>query len=208
MQKAVEERWPGLERPLLACLPDAQSLEWLSPLREDDFAEYRDGSFLRRLRLERLESELKAFWPTKGPQWDALARADTGQIVLVEAKAHIAEFCSPGSQASELSLAKIRRALAWLGDRLGSRERDVARWHETFYQYTNRLAHLAWLRHHGVDAWLALVGFVDDHEMPGFTTPEAWKAAYAVAEAALGIPAQHGLSKFVIHIYPSVKGGA
>ena len=91
---------------------------WVSPLRTDEFAAYRDASFLRRLGLDDLDDSLAEFWPRRGPQWDALGRTDRA-VVLVEAKAHIPEFISPASQASGASLTKITNAFAKVQSELG-----------------------------------------------------------------------------------------
>ncbi|MEZ5743259.1 MAG: hypothetical protein R3D89_05905 [Sphingomonadaceae bacterium] len=80
----------------------------------------------------------------------------------------------------------------------------AASWHRKFYQYTNRLAHLAWLRENDVDAKLVMVNFVGDADMPGETTEAAWHAAYMAAEYALGIARRHRLSEHVLHVYPDV----
>jgi hypothetical protein len=70
------------------------ALEWLSPLESDDFSEYRDAGFLQRLGVELAKRPLVTFWPTGGPVWDGLARAQNGACVLIEAKAHIPEMAS------------------------------------------------------------------------------------------------------------------
>ena len=49
-------------------------IKWLSPLKKNDFAEYSDLDFLRILKLDRLEQELKNFWPNRGSHWDGLGR--------------------------------------------------------------------------------------------------------------------------------------
>lgn len=204
MQKSVADRWSSLEAPILAAWPNARSLTWLSPLEEDQFAEYRDVAWLRRVGLPELVRSLPDFWPTRGPQWDALARTDAGGVVLVEAKAHIGEFCSPPSQASPVSFAKIAAALNSTAAALEVAETSQPEWLRHFYQYANRMAHLLWLRDQGVDAKLALVGFVHDDRMPGRTTREAWQAAYLIADRILGLPKRHRLSKHIIHVYPPV----
>jgi len=204
IQRAVAERWDDLEAPVLACLSGAHSLEWLSPLPEDEFAEYRDAAFLRKLGLERLAASLADFWPRRGPQWDALATSDAGHILLVEAKAHIGEFVSPPSQASPESLNQIRRALTETAGALSVAEENKDGWSRHFYQYANRLAHLNWMRGHGADAKLVLVGFVHDDDMPGRTTREAWQAAYLIANSVLGLRAQHPLAAHIIHVHPEV----
>lgn len=206
LQRAVAERWDDLAEPLLAALPGAAAIEWRSPLADDDFAEYRDGAFLRRLDLGHLADDLAHFWPRRGPQWDGLARSDGGHVLLIEAKAHIGEFCSPASQASADSRALITASLEATAASLGVASASIPGWGRHFYQYANRLAHLRWLRDRGVDAKLVLVGFVHDDTMPGRTTREAWEAAYLLADHVLGLPARHALARHVIHVHPSVEG--
>ena len=203
IQRAIAENWPSLEAPILARLPAAKHLEWLSPLADDDFAEYRDGSFLELLGLGALKSELAEFWPAGGPQWDALARTDNGEILLIEAKAHIAEMCSPGTSAGPKSRAVISERLAACAGRLGAR-RQHAPWTDYFYQLANRLAHLQFLHDHGVPAHLVLVNFLNDTEMGGPATLEAWQAAYQVAFHVMGLSKSHALSKYVIEVFPVV----
>jgi hypothetical protein len=206
MQRAVADRWDDLEGPLLAAMPGAGTIEWLSPLAEDHYAEYRDASFLGQLKLGHLSDDLARFWPSLGPQWDGLARSDKGHVILAEAKAHIGEFCSPGSQAAGSSLVKIKASLLRAALAMGVDPEDAARWHRQFYQYTNRLAHLFWLREHGVEAKLVLIGLIHDDDMPGTTTPEAWQAAYRVANFALGLAEGHPLARHIIHVHPDVRG--
>jgi hypothetical protein len=204
IQRAVERRSSELERPILDRIKGAGGIEWLSPLRNDDFAEYRDEAFLNRLDLTEHVLGLEQFWPKRGPQWDALGRTMSGEILLVEAKAHIGEFCSPASQASKDSLLMIRSSLKAAAMAIGVPASKAESWHGEFYQYCNRLAHLWWLRDQDIKAWLILVGFCGDADMPGDTTKEAWEAAYQVADFALGIPKNHPLKKYVVHVHPNV----
>lgn len=53
-----------------------RSNTWLSPLQDDDYAEYRDAEFLHRLGLDELVPSLKQFWPRSGPEWDALSKSE------------------------------------------------------------------------------------------------------------------------------------
>ena len=207
LQIAVEQDWSDLSEPILAALPPGRSIRWLSPCVDDEYSEYRDSSFLERLGLERLSGSLHEFWPRRGAVWDGLARTDEGEYLIVEAKAHIGEFCSGECKAeSPNSIAQIKNALEWTAGQLGTNDLFVTVGFTAFYQYANRLAHLAWLRGQGVEAFLVLVGFVDDADMPGHTTPAAWEAAYLVADKALGISRGHPLSSFIIHAHPTVKG--
>src|SRR3954468_12280315 len=72
-------------------------ITWLSPVASDDYAEYRDDAFLERLDITLPVRGLSSWWPRGGPQWDALGRAESGEVVLVEAKAHLNELYSPAS---------------------------------------------------------------------------------------------------------------
>lgn len=202
IQRAVEERWPALDGAILQKLAGATEIEWRSPLRADDFAEYRDADFLERLGLGHLAEALAAFWPRRGPQWDALGRSDAGHILLVEAKAHIGEFCTPGTSAGPASRAVIQARLAEVADALGATPGRP--WADLFYQLANRLAHLHFLRAQGVPAFLVLVGFLDDRDMDGPSGAETWVAAYQLAAYALGLPTRHALSPFIVHAFPAV----
>ena len=149
IQRAVNRRPEVLDDTLCRRL-GAASVTWLSPHRDDAFAEYRDGAFLDLLGAGDLRDDLAAFWPARGPQWDALGRSDRGDLLLVEAKAHVGEMFSPATGASAGSRERIEAALSDTAAALGARPR--ASWSEVFYQYANRLAHLAFLRARGRQA--------------------------------------------------------
>ena len=196
LQRAIEHR-PDLLQPA-----ELARIEWISPIRADDFAEYRDGDFLSAVGLPHLTDELSAFWPKRGPQWDALGRV-SNTVVLVEAKAHIGEFLSPPSQASAASRAKIDAAFGSVRAALGVTTKTD--WAEVFFQYANRIAHLWFLREKGVSAELLFVSFLNDTVMDGPSTAETWEAAFAVANHALGLGKAHGLARHIRHIYPDAR---
>ncbi len=173
-------------------------------MEADAYAEYRDGEFLDLLGLSHLREPLKDFWPERGPQWDALGQLDGGGVLLVEAKAHIGEMCSPGSAAGAASLARIAARLDKVAEALGA-SATRAPWTTHFYQLANRIAHLHFLRSHGVDAWLVLVNFLGDADMSGPQTAEAWAAAYSVASHVMGLGKRHGLSRYILEVYPDVR---
>lgn len=200
IQRAVNQRWPSLEQPILQAT-SATSLRWTSPLSTDDYAEYRDGGFLDAIDQSALREALTAFWPARGPQWDALGVTSGGDVLLVEAKAHIAEMCSPGTAASAVSRARIEAALDDVAGRLGAKA-NRASWCDHFYQLGNRIAHLDFLRRNGVPAWLVLVNFVGDREMGGPESEEAWESAYKVAFHVMGLGSRHALSPYLLHVYP------
>ena len=195
LQRAVNRR------PDLLAHRSLGQVEWLSPLASDDYAEYRDRSFLRLVGLDRLANDLAAFWPARGPQWDALGTAGD-LVVLVEAKAHLREMLSPPSAAGAASLARIEKALEAAKAALGAT--GEARWTQVYYQLANRIAHLHFLRDRGVDARLLLVGFVGDDDVGGPASAAEWDDAYRVAFGTLGLHERHSLSPFIHHMHPDV----
>ena len=182
--------------------PDTD-IEWLSPLESEDYAEYRDQAFVKKLRLNLDNRPLSEFWPLRGPVWDGLARTSTGEVLLVEAKAHIPEMVTPASQASKLSLERIEKALAETRRVLAPR--TTVSWTGTFYQYTNRLAHLYFLR--GINrkkVRLVFLYFIGDSDVRGPDSREKWEGAIQVTEAYLGL-GRHKLSQYVHHAFVDVS---
>jgi hypothetical protein len=196
LQQAVESA-PALLQP-----PRWPALEWRSPRRTDDFAEYMDAGFLEVLGLGHLGPALAGFWPRSGPRWDGLA-VFPGGVVLVEAKAHIAEAistpCAAGPDSARMIADSLMRAKRALG------ADDRSDWTRVLYQYANRLAHLWFLREQGVDARLLFVDFLNDAERGGPAHAESWAAAYAMADHALGLPAAHPLRGAIAHVHPDVR---
>lgn len=172
-----------------------EAITWLSPRAEDEYAEYQDQDFLDHLNLELPKVPLADFWPSGGPCWDALGKSETGKVFLVEAKAHISEMLSTGTGARNDSLQKIRVSLDKTKDFLNSRsERD---WSSTFYQYTNRLAHLYLLRElNGLPAYLVYVYFLNDEDMNGPKSVDEWSGALSLLKSCLGI-GRHRLDKYI-----------
>ncbi len=203
IQRSAAERWPSLEAPILA-KTGASTLRWHSPLAIDAFAEYRDEAFLGLIGALNLADALHGFWPGRGPQWDAVGQTDRDAIVMVEAKAQVAELLSPPTAASDDSRRRIERVLDDVAERIAPGRRR-ARWTEHFYQLAIRLAHLDFLRRNKVDAWLMLVDYVGDEDVGGPQSAEAWDAAYAVAFHVMGLPKRHALSPYILHVRPDVR---
>jgi hypothetical protein len=177
---------------------------WVSPLKQDEFAEYRDTAFLERINLQELSEGLKKFWPQNGPQWDALGRTSDGKAsFLVEAKANIPElvsFCGATDKDSlstiSESLAETQRWLKCIGPKID--------WKCGCYQYANRLAHLYFLREKaGKEAHLIFLYFVaDPTHIP--TSCEAWNSALKLQRKLLGLSAKKLTGK-VIDIFISTN---
>jgi hypothetical protein len=158
-------------------------IHWVSPLAADKYTEYRDSEFLERVGFGHLAPQLRAFWPQRGPCWDALARIEGG-CLLIEAKSHVPEIYGGGCGASPRSRQKIQSAFdatkAWLGV---SREVD---WIGRLYQSANRYASLYFLREiAGVQAFLVNVYFVGDPRTP--LTRVDWNIAIEGVNRELGL---------------------
>ena len=164
-----------------------ENIRWCSPIQEDDFAEYYDDSFLERLDLRDLKVPLADFWPRRGARWDALAKTDTGKVILVEAKAYIEEGVDYGSKArNPSSIAKISKSLH--ESKKAFSATDDASWDAPFYQYTNRLAHLYFLRKlNNIDAYLVFLYFANAPDVSNPCTEGEWLGAERLIKKAIGL---------------------
>lgn len=195
LQVLVNLRTELLNNAIRQRLPvSAAGIDWRSPLFSDHYAEYRDQSFLDRLAESpyyrapsKPQHDLSDFWPRFGPQWDALAVTANGQVLLVEAKAHIPEMVTAPTQArGESALRQIQQSLGVVKSFVNSRA--PADWSTSFYQYANRLAHLYWMREvNGHDAYLVNLFFINDREMNGPRSTAEWEAAIRLQEVFLGV---------------------
>ncbi len=199
-----------LNRELVRQLkPTPNAIDWLSPLESDEYAEYLDDDFIDRLGIQLDQTPLKSFWPRSGPRWDGLGKTSSSQVLLVEAKAHIKELNSPATGARGRSLTKICESLE--STKQFIRAKSAADWSTCFYQYTNRLAHLYFLREkNGVDAFLVFLCFLNAEEMAAADTivpktREEWETSILLLERLLGIPSKHKLSPYIIHVFIDVR---
>jgi hypothetical protein len=178
-----------------------EKIEWLSPLKEDDYAEYRDEAFLERLGVKLQLYPLKDFWPSRGPQWDGLGKSSSGKLFLVEAKSHIPELISTFKGTNKASIDKILNSLEETKKQFGVKA-DYD-WTKPFYQYVNRLAHIYLLRKNKRDAWLVNVYFVNDSEMKGPESADEWKGAIRLLHRCLGIK-EYLILKWVVDVFVDV----
>lgn len=113
LQVAVNRAPVSINGPLLEALkrPDTTSIDWLSPLEHEGFLEYQDQPFIDRFTLPALKRPLSDFWPASGARWDGLAKASSGELLLVEAKANIKELVTSATGATGAGLGKIRASL-------------------------------------------------------------------------------------------------
>lgn len=172
-------------RELFGWSPE-ERIYWLSPIEEDEYAEYYDQEFLDRLGLKNLKVPLARFWPRSGARWDGLARTDSGKLILVEAKAYIEEGVDYGSQAGQKSLAIIQAALR--AAKTDFNASANAPWEAPFYQYANRLAHLYFLNKlNGLDAYLVFLYFADAPDVPKPCTASEWQGSERLIKKCLGL---------------------
>jgi hypothetical protein len=161
-----------------------KDIQWVSPLPTDNYSEYRDSEFLKRIGLGHLTPRLQEFWPQRGPCWDALAQIEGG-CLLIEAKSHVQEIYGGGcGSTSPRSREMIRKAFeatkTWLG------VSPDADWMGPLYQSANRYASLYFLREIArVQAFLVNIYFIGDPRTP--TTREDWGAAIESVNRELGL---------------------
>jgi hypothetical protein len=179
----------AVSRALAACGKNVPSVRWTAPLEAELFKEPFDRAFLVALGLEDAAEALRQFWPSGGPNWDALAVLGNGArrdgVLLIEAKSYPEEVHGSGCQATnQKSIETIERSLLaaqkWFG---ATTESD---WTGRLYQYANRLAHVYFLRQElGVDAWLVNLCFTDDMTTRP-TTAEHWEQVLPTFKRDLG----------------------
>ncbi len=178
-------------------------IKWLSPLSKDNYSEYQDTDFIKKIELDEKEIKLNQFWPLRGPQWDALAITNEKSILLFEAKANIPEIVTPACSASQKSKVLIDKSLKQTKEYLGINN-DID-WSGKFYQYTNRLTHLYFLRILcKKPAYLIFIYFINDASVNGPSSETEWKAALQVMYSYLGI-GRHKLSKYIANIFIDVN---
>jgi hypothetical protein len=124
-------------------------------------------------------------------------------VLLVEAKSH------PREVAGSLSVCRaVGRNRARMSDALARAKKTFgaaseADWLGECYQYANRMAHLAFVLDHGVEAWLVFTYFVRDTSWTdGPKTREEWQPAIRRVEALLGLLPGHPREDRIIRVYP------
>jgi len=193
-----------LDDPIIEKLKvNTEKINWLSPLKSDGYAEYRDDDFLKILGIEEHKEKLHKFWPKRGPQWDALGEFDNKKCCfIVEAKANIEEMISKTKASSQKSIDKIRNSLYETQNYLNCK--PIVDWESYLYQYANRIAHLYFLRCIcNVNAYLVFLYFLNDYTHIS-TTRKEWDVAINLHKQFLGLK-RHKLQKYIAEIFIDVN---
>lgn len=154
-----------------------------------------------------IQQAWRQFWPQGAGihNWDAVARLrldGQAEWLLVEAKAHSAELVSNCGAKSRTSLVQIDAALAQTKTALGVAARHD--WLTMYYQFSNRLAALHFLRSQGIPARLLFIYFTGDRSGAGRECPKdvaAWQPALASMDAHLGLSPGHALADRVHKLF-------
>ena len=203
LQEWVNHRTDTLNEALRSQLrlTDKDSITWLSPLENDEYAEYQGEKFLDKLSIRLQNRDLKSFWPRNGPCWDGLAKTSRGDILLIEAKANLPELastCKAGPQALTLIQSSLAETSKYYG------VSPTRQWLERYYQYANRLAHLYLLRQlNGIPAYLIFIYFVNDFGTRGPESVGEWISKIEDMHTHLGIN-QSQLTPYVIDLFLDV----
>jgi len=204
IQELINNNSELLNRRIQDYIKDDVSLtEWVSPKKEDEFAEYRDEYFLKILGIKECKAKLFKFWPKRGPQWDALGKFKKEFYFIVEAKANIPEITSSCQAKSENSKTKIQNSILRTQRFLNNTSKK--NWFNGFYQYANRLCHLYFLRELcGVNAYLVFVYFCNDTtHLP--TSIEQWQGAIKLQKHIMALGSRHQLQKYIIEIFIDIE---
>lgn len=214
-------RWMGRHRRAFhQCVLDAVGtagrIDWL------DFGFASGGGDKELLGLKflppgwyaHIEPAWSAFWPqARGiMNWDAVGWLRTpggpDEVILVEAKAHVAEVRSSCGAKPQGGLQLITDSLKAVKSDLGvNKNRD---WLTGYYQQANRIAVLWFLTQHHVPARLVNIYFTGDK--PGRsrkcpTNEAAWRSmALNAMDAHLGLPSGHALAGQIHNLFLGVDG--
>ncbi len=184
-------RWMGRHRTLFdqrvsaAVGMPGSALKWMDFGFHERYpwpdSELRGLEFL--YHIPNLKAKWQEFWPTgKGiHNWDAvgwIGEKPHSELLLLQAKAHVAELKSSCGAKNPNSVQKIDRAMDKAKEFLCADPK--ADWKHGYYQTANRVATLHFLTEEGIAARLLFVYFLGDNESNSRQCPrteEEWNPA-------------------------------
>lgn len=188
-----------LDRYIQTAMGTSAPIEWLYPGAMQ--GEPKDFTFIPFTPHQ--AEDWYGFWPRRGNRsWDGVARCG-GEWLLFEAKANGGELCSPGTAATEKSLAQILAAFRRTKKYLGVPEQ--VDWHRRYYQYANRLAALYFLNVAArIPSRLFFLYFTGDCFPDGRPCPASeteWRPLIKECHRQLSLAEQHALSDRVHELF-------
>lgn len=184
MQAVVKDN--ALRARLEDMMGEKTPLCWISPLKSDDYSEYRLNSPSLYNRFETTKEDIRSvlsFWPSGGPNWDGLAMSND-TLFLMEAKSHLAEMRASCRAKSRESRGLIQATMKEVQERYYPHG-DYSDWEKEYYQLANRLVFLHKLNEKAPfgkikKVTLVLLNFVNDttHEVKKRTSEDMWRAHY------------------------------
>ena len=163
-----------------------ESLEWISPLENESYNEYKLTEDKLKEKIPDLQDVDFSFWPKNGPEWDAIALAEDGRVLyLFEAKSSEKEMKSSMSATSDISIEKICGSMRRVCEEFYKNEYKSSLWEKEYYQMGNRLTFLYNMNHKMKfdtikKVKLVLLNIVYDitHDNNKRTQLDAWKQHY------------------------------
>jgi len=183
--------------------------------------EYKKGEFFEKIKeifTSKVVSSIKedSFGAILNQNWDGIFWVDK-TVYIVEAKAHLKEIISDCQSDKPESLDVIEEYFKETRDRFGiSSDND---WKKTYYQMANRIAFLALLKKHFIDAKLVNIYFLNGYEKKiknpvsgkyytiqnKNATKDEWIKAIKKEEDYLGVSKLVGKDKDIIHVFINCK---
>ena len=120
-------------------------LEWISPLKEENYQEYQLRSPIvvdKIWKTNKLKADFhNDFWPSKGrnPEWDGIAMSND-TLYLFEAKSHKSEVKGSNNVTNVLIKRTLKKTYEIC--LASNAEMNASAWEKLYYQYANRLAFL------------------------------------------------------------------
>jgi hypothetical protein len=159
-----------------------------------------------------LQEQWSKFWPVGSGihNWDAVGWVSSNEgheVLLVEAKAHVDEIKASCGAKDQQSINRIKRAFEDVKKDLKvSEEKD---WMKPYYQFTNRVSVLYFLRKHDIPARLLFIYFVGDRPSQTRQCPRSvgeWEKILAAQAEYVGLTKGHILEDRIHKLFLTVDG--